>query len=74
MRFRGKKLLTDIWFNWYVSPRGLCSLCGNSGKIDTRGVRSAAGVECGGINFCICPNGQIMRHHTEKNKSHSSNG
>lgn len=52
--------VVNYWHGHYTN-KGLCSLCGNSGVIDTRGVRSAAGVECGRLNFCICPNGQVMR-------------
>jgi len=36
-------------------------LCGNSGVIDTTGVRTAAGILVGRKNLCICPNGQWMR-------------
>lgn len=38
-----------------------CTLCGNSGVIDSRGVATAAGVVVGRLNFCICPNGQALR-------------
>ncbi len=52
--------ITEYWLAHYVGL--LCSLCGNSGVIDTRGrARSAAGVECGRLNWCICPNGQCLR-------------
>lgn len=53
--------ITKYWFLNYVSPSGLCTLCGNTGKIDTVGITSAAGVLCGRINLCLCPNGQKMR-------------
>lgn len=47
----------------FVMPRGLCSLCGNSGHIDTRGkVFSPAGVECGSIMYCVCPNGRALKN------------
>lgn len=52
--------VTDLWHALYVR-KDLCSLCGNSGKIDTRGVTSSAGVVCGDVHYCICPNGQAMR-------------
>lgn len=57
--------ITDYWYEHYVSsPACLCSLCGNTGKIDTRGrAVSGAGVHSGGLHYCICPNGQVMRHH-----------
>lgn len=52
--------ITDYWFEHYVK-RGLCSLCGNYGVIDTRGTRTPAGVAVGALHFCICPNGQKRR-------------
>jgi hypothetical protein len=51
--------ITEYWLRHYLHD--LCTLCGNSGRIDTTGVKSAAGVEVGRINFCICPNGQVLR-------------
>ena len=57
-------LITRYWGNYYISERGHCTLCGNSGFIDTRGVRTAAGVMSGRVNFCICPNGQEFRAQT----------
>ena len=53
--------LTNYWLDHYVGASGLCSLCANTGIIDTRGMRSPDGVECGARNYCICPNGQAMR-------------
>jgi hypothetical protein len=38
-----------------------CTLCGNRGVIDTRGVRTPAGVEVGRLNYCICYNGITLR-------------
>lgn len=55
--------VTDYWYHFYSED--LCTLCGNIGWIDTRGVRSAAGVEAGRVNWCICPNGQLIRHQTK---------
>jgi len=59
-----KKVITDYWFEHYISqgPVGHCSLCGNTGTIDTRTARTPAGVLVGRLNWCICPNGQLMRH------------
>lgn len=51
--------ITRYWLMHYV--KGHCTLCGNSGIIDSRGVRTAAGVEVGRRNWCICPNGQVLR-------------
>ena len=54
--------LTDYWRRYYIDrEHALCSLCGNHGTLDTTHVRSPAGVACGRINFCICPNGQALR-------------
>ncbi len=60
-------VVKNYWVAFYVN-KGLCSLCGNKGMIDTRGVTSPAGVECGRINYCICPNGQNMRQEVERNE------
>lgn len=62
------KVVADYWFEHYRKPFehyqiGHCTLCGNSGVIDTRGMKTAAGVEIGCLNHCICPNGQVLRHH-----------
>lgn len=56
--------VTEYWLEHYGSEGStLCSLCGNSGVIDTRETAvSAAGVNSGRLNFCICPNGQVKRH------------
>lgn len=56
-----ENIITDYWLNNYVSSNGLCSLCANLGEIDTRGIRTAANIRCGRINYCICPNGQQLR-------------
>lgn len=52
-------VVTDYWCDHYLW--GACTLCGNSGFIDTRGVATAAGVPVGRVNYCICPNGQAWR-------------
>ena len=52
-------IITDYWYAFFAGEH--CTLCGNSGKIDTRGVKTAAGLEVGRVNFCICPNGQCLR-------------
>ncbi len=53
--------VTNYWLKFYMD--NLCTLCGNSGVIDTTGrATSAAGVHVGRKNFCICPNGQAYRH------------
>lgn len=52
-------MLTDYWYAHYAA--GACTLCGNRGVIDTRGVATHAGMVVGRRNYCICPNGQMMR-------------
>lgn len=55
--------LTDYWLTHFTHPgTGLCSLCGNTGRVDTRlSAISPAGVSAGLLNYCICPNGQSLR-------------
>ena len=53
--------VTKYWLDHYVR-KGMCSLCGQSGILDTRGSAvTATGLHCGDIHFCICPNGQTWR-------------
>lgn len=54
------EVVVDYWHKFYCTEH--CSLCGNSGIIDSRGKRTAAGVSAGRRNWCICPNGQEARH------------
>lgn len=51
--------ITDYWLEHYCSDH--CTLCGNSGVIDSRGTTTAGGVHVGRLNWCICPNGQAKR-------------
>lgn len=56
------EIVADYVFDHYINaPLGLCTLCANTGVVDTRGRKSAAGVEAGILNWCLCPNGQAMR-------------
>ena len=63
MTERRNEAVADYWFQHYLTDDdGLCSLCGNTGQIDTRDTAvSPSGVSVGRINYCICPNGQAMR-------------
>lgn len=55
------KPLTAYWLEHYVR-RQMCSLCGQSGILDTRATAiTTTGLRCGEVHFCICPNGQAMR-------------
>ncbi len=58
MKGRRNKKLDDYWLANYVSD---CTLCGNTGVIDTRGTTTPAGLEVGRLNYCICPNGRGYR-------------
>ena len=55
--------LTKYWLAHYVDgPLCLCTLCGNSGVVDTRKTAvSPLGARAGRVNFCICPNGRAER-------------
>lgn len=55
-------IVTNYWHEFYCNSH--CTLCGNKGFIDTRGVTTCSGVRVGRVNYCICPNGQLMRKHS----------
>ena len=55
------KPVTNYWLEYYVNDIH-CSLCGNSGFIDTRRRATLlSGKDVGRLNWCICPNGQAFR-------------
>lgn len=57
-----EKAIEEYAWNYMNNDVHLCSLCGNSGIIDTRGTAiSGAGIDAGKLNHCICPNGRAMR-------------
>ncbi len=51
----------DMWWE-FLSDNQMCGLCGQYGIIDTTGIKTPAGVECGVRRFCICPNGRAMKN------------
>lgn len=57
------KAVTEYWLEHYGAEKVcLCSLCANTGVIDTTATAiSPAGVRAGRRNWCICPNGQALR-------------
>ena len=59
------KSLTNYWAEFYIQDKH-CSLCGNSGVIDTTGINTPNKKMVGRKNFCICPNGQAIRKHMIK--------
>jgi hypothetical protein len=52
-------VVANYWLDFYCADH--CTLCGNSGFIDTTGICTPAGLHVGRVNFCICPNGQLYR-------------
>lgn len=61
-RLQGKVLDDYFWKYYENNELHLCSLCGNSGVIDTRKSAISYGdVNVGRLNYCICPNGRGMR-------------
>ncbi len=51
--------MTQYWLAHYCGD--VCTLCGNTGRLDTRSARSPLGVPVGRVHYCLCPNGQAMR-------------
>jgi len=61
-RVQEKAIDEYFWHNFFNEDVRLCSLCGNSGVIDTRNTAvSGGGINAGRLNYCICPNGRAMR-------------
>lgn len=59
--------VTEYMFKYYwdkeIDIGGLCTLCGNTGVIDTTETAiSPKGIRAGRKNYCICPNGQFLRN------------
>lgn len=54
----------QLFLDEFVS-KGHCGLCANHGWIDTRGVKTPAGVETGGVFWCVCPNGRVLKKKTK---------
>ena len=81
-RFKGSKSasVSRYWLTHYlgstVNPRmnmeiSICSLCGNTGIVDTtNSAFDAWGNNVGRKNWCVCPNGQAFR----SKKGHSVEG
>ncbi len=64
------KAVARYWTEFYGDDHtglGLCTLCGNSGFVDTKKTAiSPTGINVGRLNFCICPNGQWLRKDSMK--------
>lgn len=53
-------IVVAYWVRMY-EERGACTLCGDSGWLDTTGVSTPAGAVVGRRQFCLCPNGMMLR-------------
>lgn len=63
--------ITDYWLKYYLdTEHHLCTLCGNSGVIIIEEVRNPLGklLKIGYRNYCICPNGQLLRKNSGNEK------
>jgi len=61
-RWYENEAVTKYWLENYTANTTLCTLCGNTGIIDTCATAiSPAGSNSGRLNYCICPNGQCER-------------
>lgn len=57
-----KGVLEKIWLKNYTAAEAHCTLCANTGIIDTtNSAISCSGHRPGRKNYCICPNGQRMK-------------
>lgn len=73
MRYSVGMKADDLWLEFINPDVNLCGLCGNTGIINTRGlVRSPAGVACGVLRFCICPNGRAEKDHYKGDVEHAA--
>lgn len=56
------KAVSQYWMTYYLSERGVCSLCGNRGRVTTLIDDPPFGLtQSKTTHYCICPNGQAMR-------------
>ena len=58
----------------YLTNKGPCGLCQNTGIIKTMGQKTVANIRAGVNAFCICPNGRAMRKSTDKKKWDGAKG
>jgi len=64
-----ENIVTSYWRRFYAGAA--CTLCGNSGVIDSRGrAMTAVGVAVGRLNYCICPNGMVLRRNRANPEDH----
>jgi hypothetical protein len=55
----------NVWAE-FIHPDGGCSLCCNSGIVDTRGRKNPRGQPAGARSYCICPNGRAAKNRMGK--------
>ena len=62
---RYNQFVVEYWGNNYTSdPNGICTLCGNTGILDTtESAISPTGFRVGKKHYCICKNGQSLRYY-----------
>jgi len=60
-----KHILEDYVMEYLLDHyfAGVCTLCGNSGIVDSRGVAAPSGVLVGRKAYCLCAQGQKLRDH-----------
>jgi hypothetical protein len=58
------EIVAAYWLRYYCTAH--CTLCGNSGIVDSRGVCTPAGLAVGRLNWCMCPNGHALRDATRE--------
>lgn len=59
--FGKEKAMGISWMEYVNSNYNICGLCGNSGVVDTRKIATAAGIDVGGLHYCVCPNGRALK-------------
>lgn len=64
-----ERVVSDYWLRYYAKgPSGCCTLCGNTGWVDTTGRAMDGSRDCGKRQPCFCPNGQEERKDLEKSR------
>lgn len=62
MKKSEKTFLKNYWIEHYIDKEtGLCSLCGNTGIVNTQPKSPLGRLLKEQTNFCVCPNGVEMR-------------
>lgn len=63
-------IITQYWLAFYTDESDeYCTLCGNSGIIDTTGVKTPVGILIGKKNYYIYSNGQVIRKNYNENRN-----